>query len=579
MTTGEKKKLLELHKLKKYFQIAKGVNLKAVEDVSFTIYEGEKFGVVGESGCGKSTLGRTILQLETPTSGAAIYYGKSIQELNPAYIQKEINHLKEYQKKAGEYYQKSLGLDEKAAQLEEKASQLAPDQSSRDARSYDDLNRQIARLQFASRELRKDASRQLREGSRTVGSLILCRDIDAIASLFTKAEQEVSSAHAALEEYSQLKSEYDANAVLIDQIDHTEEHIAALEKKTNRSDEENYRLADLYHIRRKIAKADRSQCAARMEALAPQMEAARQEAETHHRQEMAYRQEAFDTYHGKDILPLTERTQDPAYQAKLDGNYETGINLSKLTPGELRAIRPDLQMVFQDPAASLDPRQTVGSAIEEVFRIHTNLSKDVRRERTLQLLKEVDLKEEHYYSYPHSLSGGMKQRVDIARAIALDPSFVVLDEAVSALDVSVQAQILQLLNHLQQEKHLTYLFITHDLGVVKHFCDRVLVMYLGNVCELADSADLFHHPLHPYTQSLLDAVPRMHLESEKEDEHVLQGEVPSPIHVPSGCPFHTRCPKCMKICEREKPVYQEVEPHHFAACHLYDKEKEDAGHV
>lgn len=211
------------------------------------------------------------------------------------------------------------------------------------------------------------------------------------------------------------------------------------------------------------------------------------------------------------------------------------------------------------------------------MQIHTNMSRDLRREKTLSLLHQVDLKAEHYYSYPNSLSGGMKQRVGIARAIALDPSFIVLDEAVSALDVSVQAQILQLLNRLQEEKNLTYLFITHDLGVVKHFCDRVMVMYLGRVCELASCADLFKRPLHPYTQSLLDAVPRMRLNQEENDEDILQGEVPSPINPPSGCPFHTRCRKCMDICKETMPKYREVEPGRFVACHLYDeKENQNA---
>lgn len=199
----------------------------------------------------------------------------------------------------------------------------------------------------------------------------------------------------------------------------------------------------------------------------------------------------------------------------------------------------------------------------------------------MALLEEVGLKKEHYYAYPHALSGGQKQRVGIARAISLDPKFVVLDEAVSALDVSIQAQILQLLNRLSNEKKLTYFFITHDLGVVKHFCDRIMVMYLGNVCELASSKDLFHEPLHPYTQSLLKAVPRLKIQKDDEEEEILQGEVPSAINPPSGCPFHTRCHACMEICKKEAPTFQQVKPNHFVSCHLYQnqkplKEEEDA---
>ena len=298
---------------------------------------------------------------------------------------------------------------------------------------------------------------------------------------------------------------------------------------------------------------------------------ARETIESHVALAKRYRQQAWDDYHGKDILPLTELTLDPEYQRKLDGNYETGINLGKLTRNEMRMLRRDMQMIFQDPAASLDPRQTVGKSIEEVFVINTDLSPEVRKERVMTLLEEVGLKREHYYVYPHTLSGGQKQRVGIARAIALNPKFIVLDECVSALDVSVQAQILQLLNELSSEKNLTYFFITHDLGVVKHFCDRIVVMYLGNVCEIADSKDLFHNPFHPYTQSLLAVVPRLRV-GEHSTELVLEGDVPSAINPPTGCPFHTRCSQCMDICAKKKPKPREIEPGHFVACHLADKE-------
>ena len=252
-----------------------------------------------------------------------------------------------------------------------------------------------------------------------------------------------------------------------------------------------------------------------------------------------------------------------------------GTDISHMKGDALRRLRPQMQMIFQAPAASLDPRQSVGKSIEEVYVINTDYPAPVRREKTMELLERVGLKREHYYSYPHALSGGQKQRVGIARAIALDTRFVVLDESVSALDVSVQAQILQLLNELSREKHLTYFFITHDLGVVKHFCDRILVMYLGNVCELAESSVLFHKPLHPYTESLLAAVPRLKVGQEHSTEFVLEGDVPSAMTPPKGCPFHTRCSKCMEICTREKPPVVEQEPGHFVACHLYEKKKEE----
>ena len=523
--SGQRKKLLELRKLKKYFPVRRGVAIKAVEDVTFSIYEGEKFGVVGESGCGKSTLGRVILQLYPQTSGACIYYGQTRDEMCPQYLAKEVARITDYQRKATEFYQKSLVLQKKADALRVEADALSAMGTDREVKKEARLQKRLSELEFQAHELRKDASRQLREGSRTVGSLILCKDLPKVQELFTQAQKETVAASAAIKKYR----EYEKQAA--------EAEVAG--------------------------KPD--------PALRDRMEAAKREAVAHRDTAHGLRQKAFDDYRGKDILPITERTQDPAYQDKLDRNYETGINLGKLTREEMRELRREMQMIFQDPAASLDPRQTVGKSIEEVFVINTDLPAQVRKEKTMELLEKVGLKREHYLSYPNTLSGGQKQRVGIARAIALDTKFVVLDESVSALDVSVQAQILQLLQSLSEEKHLTYFFITHDLGVVKHFCDRILVMYLGNVCELAESAALFHNPLHPYTQSLLAAVPRLRVGEEHSTESVLEGDVPSAMNPPKGCPFHTRCSQCMEICGKERPPVVEAEPGHFVACHLFDK--------
>ena len=524
---NEQTALLELKKLKKYFPVRRGVSIKAVEDVTFTIYQGEKFGVVGESGCGKSTLGRVILQLYPQTSGAAIYYGRTLEEVGPKYLEHEVSMLMEYQTKASGFYQKSLELDSQAAALQkEKDALSALGVTNREVKKEIRLSKKISRLEFRSKELRKDASRHLREGSRTVGSLILCKDLPKVKELFQKANKEIS--------------------------------LAASYNKTLQTMEQHYEHLEL------AGKAD--------PAIRQRIEDIRSKAGEHVAKAKAFRQQAWDEYHGRDILPITELTLDPAYQSKLDGNYETGINLGKLTRNEMRRMRREMQMIFQDPAASLDPRQTVGKSIEEVFVINSDLTPVARKERTMALLEEVGLKREHYYSYPHTLSGGQKQRVGIARAIALDPKFVVLDESVSALDVSVQAQILQLLNELSRKKGLTYFFITHDLGVVKHFCDRIVVMYLGSMCEIAASKDLFRRPLHPYTESLLAAVPRLRV-GEHSTELVLEGDVPSAMNPPKGCPFHTRCAKCMDVCSEKKPVPREIEPGHIVACHLYAQEE------
>ncbi|GHU71587.1 hypothetical protein AGMMS49992_05880 [Clostridia bacterium] len=506
--------LFEVRKLRKTFALKRNVNLKAMEDISFTLYEGEKFGVVGESGCGKSTLGRVILQLYKQTSGACLYYGKPIEDIAPQYLHHEIERLPYYQQKAKEFYQKSLDVDKRIAKIRSSG------QNDRGTAA------RVAALSHKSKELRKDASRQLREGSRTVGSLITSSHLLEVQQLFRQSHHEMTRAHESLIEAAKLEAAMERNKYNnIDNIDNTE-------------------LSGYY----KESRDDAAEFLMRSKA---------------------FRQEAFDKFSGRDVLPLTELCADPTYLAKLDNNYETAVNLGKLTTEEMRVLRRDMQMIFQDPAASLDPRQSVGKAIEEVFAVNTDYIPGVRREKAMALLELVGLKRERYYVYPHTLSGGQKQRVGIARAIALDPRFVVLDESVSALDVSVQAQILALLNDLSRMKRLTYLFITHDLGVVKYFCDRVMVMYLGNICELADNKTLFHHPMHPYTISLLASVPRPVVREHQDDDHVIKGEVPSALHPPKGCPFHTRCPQCMPACEQSRPQMMEVEPGHFIACFLY----------
>ena len=261
---------------------------------------------------------------------------------------------------------------------------------------------------------------------------------------------------------------------------------------------------------------------------------------------------------GRTILGLETLTEG---SIKFRGNEIGG-----LSDRELKSYKKEMQMIFQDPYASLNPRQRVGEAIEEAFIIHTKLNKKERIQRVKELLLEVGLKEEHAERYPHEFSGGQRQRIGIARAISLNPSLIVCDEAVSALDVSVQAQIIKLLKQLQQSHQLTYLFISHDLGVVRHICDRVLVMYLGATMELAPANKLFANPLHPYTQALLSAIPRP-IPGRKKDRIRLEGDLPNPADYPSGCPFHTRCPLAHERCRVEVPEWREVHPDHFVACH------------
>jgi len=247
-----------------------------------------------------------------------------------------------------------------------------------------------------------------------------------------------------------------------------------------------------------------------------------------------------------------------------------GRDLTKLDSGEMRKMRRHLQMVFQDPYASLNPRMTVGNIVSEPMQIHKLVPKGERTQRVQELLQTVGLNPYFANRYPHEFSGGQRQRVGIARALAANPDFIVCDEPVSALDVSIQAQVVNLLEDLQEQFGLTYLFIAHDLSVVRHISDRVAVMYLGKIVELADRNELYDDPLHPYTKALLSAVPIPDPVIEKRRERIiLTGDVPSPINPPSGCHFHTRCPYVMEVCKKIDPIFADQGRSHFVACHLY----------
>ncbi|MGM9923224.1 MAG: ABC transporter ATP-binding protein [Bacillus sp. (in: firmicutes)] len=245
-----------------------------------------------------------------------------------------------------------------------------------------------------------------------------------------------------------------------------------------------------------------------------------------------------------------------------------GKNIYSNSAREMAGLRKDIQLIFQDPYASLNPRMTIEEVISEPLTIHGISKGTEKRKRVEELLELVGLSTDHINRFPHEFSGGQRQRVGIARALALNPKFIVCDEPISALDVSIQAQVVNLLKELQQEMGLTYLFVAHDLSMVKYISDRILVMYLGKMMELADSETLCNEPLHPYTQALLSAVP-IPDPTIKRERIILKGDVPSPINPPSGCVFRTRCPKAMDICASAVPEWIEHKPGHHVACHLY----------
>lgn len=246
-----------------------------------------------------------------------------------------------------------------------------------------------------------------------------------------------------------------------------------------------------------------------------------------------------------------------------------GVELTALSGEDMRRARRDIQMVFQDPYASLNPRHTIEKILEEPLIVHGIGNAAERKRKVIEYLEVVGLSAYHAKRYPHQFSGGQRQRIGIARALMTNPKLIIADEPVSALDVSIQAQVLNLMQKLQEDLKLTYIFIAHDLGVVRHISDRVGVMYLGRMVELASSEALYAEPLHPYTQALLSAVPIPDPAYERE-QVILAGDIPSPSNPPTGCAFHTRCPAAMEICKQQVPHFKEAKPGHSVACHLYE---------
>ena len=261
---------------------------------------------------------------------------------------------------------------------------------------------------------------------------------------------------------------------------------------------------------------------------------------------------------GRTIMRLTKPTAGKV--------FFQGKDVAEMSKHEIKDMRREMQFIFQDPYASLNPRMTIGEIVSEPMTIHGVGTKEERIERVRELLDVVGLNPEHINRYPHEFSGGQRQRVGIARAFALKPKLIICDEPVSALDVSIQSQIVNLLKDLGSEDNLAYLFISHGLSVVKYISDRIGVMYLGNIVELAESQEMFDHPTHPYTEALLSAIPTTDVDSNRE-MIPLEGDIPSPVHPPKGCKFHTRCRYCTEICKNVTPQFEEVEPGHFVACH------------
>ena len=512
------KKLLSITNLKKYFPIAKSsifqrqqYYVKANEDISLDIYEGETLGIVGESGCGKSTLGRVLLQLYEQTAGTTMYYGMSRAELAPRYVTDTLRHAKRYISKLHAAQARADAASAKVSQLGEAATFF----------DLQNKNLAVAEYQTAQAHIAK-----------ILGGFLVRDTEQGAALLYRKAR---------LEERAAALSDRIRDIELM--LDEAEGGTADDGKPANAS--------QLARLKGRCDRLTRER-----DGLNAQIREAEQSIA------------AIKQAHRDDL-------EFQRYEAMLDD----GIDLARLKYSEMRILRKDLQIIFQDPYSSLNPRFTIGQIIEEGLVTHKFFrhGSPKMREHVVRTMKECGLQEYMLFRYPHQFSGGQRQRISIARALAVHPKFVVCDECVSALDVSIQSQIINLLQELKQKENLTYMFISHDLSVVRYISDRICVMYLGNVVELADAATVFGDPRHPYTVALLSSIPTTDMESLKKERILLEGSIPSPVKPPDGCKFHTRCWMACDKCRRVPPPLAEIEPGHFVACHFPERKLDENG--
>ncbi len=513
------RKLLSITNLKKYFPVAKTsifqrqqLYVRANEDISIDIYEGETLGVVGESGCGKSTLGRVLLQLYPQTAGCTLYYGSTLDDLTPSYVKKTIKNAESFRKKYNHAVAKAEALEKRVAE--------AGGEDGADFYLLQNLT--IAKCEV-----------------QTCESNI----VKILGGFFVKDDQEgkrllldIFSANKRRNNLLEKKKKHDVD------LEHYTHEIkingssAKLEGKVSKAKNE------IGKIESEIRKIEKE-----IEGLKAKLESVK-----------------------------SKYSADEEF-AKYEGMLDNGIDLARLSYKEMRGLRRDMQIIFQDPYSSLNPRFTVGQIIEEGLVTHKFFKHGSAklREYIVETMEKCGLQEYMLHRYPHQFSGGQRQRICIARALAVRPKFVVCDECVSALDVSIQSQIINLLQELKEKQNLTYMFISHDLSVVKFISDRIMVMYLGNVVELADKTTIFDDPRHPYTVALLSSIPTTDPDSADKEKIILEGNIPSPVNPPAGCKFCTRCYMATDKCKRVAPPLTEIEPGHFCACHFPEKKLDE----
>lgn len=628
---NKREPLIETRKLKKFFPLKrksifqlKRLNVRAIEDINLTIYKGETLGLVGESGCGKSTLGRVILQLYQPTSGSSLYYGIPLREANPYYIIRDIKRLPKLQAQAANYYGMSLVYDEKIEQLTaELNDEVVRELKQKNAEQIESIKKQIESLKVVQKQYIEESIKKVnevyanylateKEEDPTVKRLSVENEVNYLLELMKDETQ------TGVQEYIKLLP------IPYKEIDAQYKKVTAVTKQIEKLNKNIHNLSTT-SVERKIERLKYKSKECKKEASRKLREGSETcgefilekdiniiselmlEEELTHREAFALKKELktlskkptehverineltkeierleakqenlnaqLKTYHFKDPQPITERCLEPEYQQKMESNRQFALNLQKIRKEEMRKIRHRLQIIFQDPYSSLDPRMTVGQAISEAVVEHGMFPKGSKEleDYVIDTMAKCGLDHYMIHRYPHQFSGGQRQRIVIARALALNPEFVVCDESVSALDVSIQSQILNLLEELKAKNNLTYLFISHDLSVIKHISDRIGVMYLGDLVELCEAETLYENPLHPYSKALISAIPTT--SQEKKKRIILEGDIPSNIFPPSGCKFRTRCPLAREKCAKVAPKLEEVEPGHMVSCHFYEETK------
>ncbi len=510
-------KLLSITNLKKYFPVAKSsvfakqMYVRANEDISIDIYQGETLGLVGESGCGKSTLGRVLLQLYEQTAGSTMYYGRTLDTVAPEYVLDTLSHAEKY---IARYHKAKAHAEEVAKKCDELGDK---------ATFFDLQDKNLAAC---------EARTALDYCAKILGGFVVKEAHKGAALLLEKYKHTFRAA----------KLSAKADDIMLE--------VEALEGFV----EDNPQKAE--SARGKIAKLEKKRSAL-----------------------LAERDKLLDTAGKiqKDIDALKAPHLNDGEFRKFEEMLDDGVDLKRLKYSEMRLLRRDLQIIFQDPYSSLNPRMTVGRIIEEGLVTHKFFKRGSKKMQpyVFDIMNSCGLQNYMYNRYPHQFSGGQRQRICIARSLAVKPKFVVCDECVSALDVSIQSQIINLLQELKEKEGLTYLFISHNLSVVRYISDRIGVMYLGNLVEVAETDEMFKDPRHPYTIALLSSIPTTEPDSLTKERIILEGNIPSPIKPPSGCKFHTRCFMACDKCKVVPPALTEVKPGHFVACHFAEQQKVD----